>query len=118
MTVSAPARLTIALLGLSLAACTSGKETRAKPEGTPSKSEAPEVTPDAPKPVDEPTTAIEPPEPPIEPPIEPPPPDEVDNVGTTDGSTVEPKPALKTKYGGPRPAKKYGAPPTPSDGPF
>ncbi|HLT36122.1 MAG TPA: hypothetical protein VK034_07545 [Enhygromyxa sp.] len=124
-TVTAPSRLTIALLGLSLAACTGAdKEPPAKSSGTPSEikeeATAPPIDPEVPSPEPGPE------------PAQPEPaagetsgaePGETGSVGTTDGSSVdepmvEPKPKPTTKYGGPRPTKKYGAPPPPDKDPF
>ena len=69
-----------------------------------------------------PTTAVPPePEPPPEPAsttaIEPPPLEGTDSGAKIDDPppVVEEKPEIKTKYGGPRPQKKYGAPPKPPD---
>jgi hypothetical protein len=118
---SVPARMSVLLLGLCLVGCTSGKDEAKKSEPEKTKVEpAPQ-----PEPVPEvaPTTAVPPePEPPPEPAsttaIEPPP-----LEGTDAGATIEDPPAVgedaepKVKYGGPRPQKKYGAPPKPPEGP-
>ncbi|MFO7563922.1 MAG: hypothetical protein R6X02_14845 [Enhygromyxa sp.] len=126
VTVTAPSRWSVALLGLCLAACSSSKDAPAQ-TGAPSKSETPEVAPEPAEP--EPAEAEQPeaeqpeaeqPEP--EAPSEAGPPDEAGSVGTTDGSTTnesepatKPKPVPKPKYGAPRPPNKYGAPPKPMD---
>lgn len=122
---TAPPRLSVLLLGLCLVGCTSGKDEtkkaepeKAKVEPTTAQPPGPEITPT------EPTTAVPPepePEPTPEPAsttaVEPPPVD-----GTDAGAQIEDPPAVgddaepKVKYGGPRPQKKYGAPPMP-DGP-
>jgi hypothetical protein len=116
----APARLTVALLGLCLAACTTNPDAPSKPD-----KQAPETPPQ--------TTAPEPAPEQAEPPIEPAgetgaaaettgaePAGETGSVGTDEGAAVEetppivdPKPKPKQKYGAPRPEKKYGAPPKP-----
>jgi hypothetical protein len=115
VTVTAPARLSVALLGLSLVACSSGEV--AKPDGTPSKSETPK--PEVQEPEVQPEPEVDP-EPEPKELIDPEPPDAIDNVGTNDGTVADPLPNQvppTTKYGGPRPAKKYGGPPSP-DGPL
>ena len=122
-TVTAPTRLSVALLGLCLAACTGTaeapkpNEVEPQPAGTSATPQADDVV--------KPTTAIEP---------EPTPPelpaadetgetgetgettsDQVPEVegsqGTTDGSST--KPAIKQPKPDPRPAKTYGGPPKP-----
>jgi hypothetical protein len=118
LTTSAPGRLSVLLLGLCLVGCTSGKEETKKAPAEPINVK-PEPAPPAPPEPEQPTTAVPPePEPPPEPAsttaIEPPPVE-----GTDAGAKIEDPPAVgddaepKTKYGGPRPQKKYGAPPKP-----
>lgn len=115
LTASTPGRLSVLLLGLCLVGCTSGKDETKKAEPEKAKVDV------APLPEPAPTTAIAPepePEPPPEPAsttaIEPPP-----LEGTDAGAQIEDPPAVgddaepKVKYGGPRPQKKYGAPPPP-----
>jgi hypothetical protein len=121
-TTSAPARLSVLLLGLCLVGCTSGKDETKKAEPEKAKVDVQPQPDPGPQP---PTTAQPPePEPPPEPPPEPasttaiePPPVE----GTDAGAQIDDPPAVgedaepKVKYGGPRPQKKYGAPPKPPD---
>jgi hypothetical protein len=117
----APARFSAALLGLGLAACTSGV-TPAQPD--PASVDVAEPKP-APEPEPEPAPEPATPEPEPEPEQagetgSDPAPAETDNVGTTDGSSAadepvtQPRPIPKPKYGAPRPAMKYGGPPKPS----
>jgi hypothetical protein len=121
LTTSAPARLSVVLLGLCLVGCTSGKDETKKAPAEPI-NVAPLPEP-APPPEPAPTTAITPepepvpPEPASTTAIEPPPLEGTDaGAGVDDGPPiVEDRPELKTKYGGPRPQKKYGAPPKPDD---
>lgn len=123
LTTSVPARLSVLLLGLCLVGCTSGKDETKKTEPEKAKVDvAPLPEPAPPQPEPAPTTAIAPePEPPPEPAsttaIEPPPLEGTDAGAKIDDPppTVEEKPEIKTKYGGPRPQKKYGAPPKPED---
>lgn len=130
VTVTAPSRWSVALLGLCLAACSSSKEAPAQ-NGAPSKSETPEVAPE-PAEAELPEAeaaevkaaeveAAEAEAAEAEAPSEAGPPDEAGSVGTSDGSTTnesepatKPKPVPKPKYGAPRPPTKYGAPPKPA----
>jgi hypothetical protein len=131
-TVAAPSRLTVALLGLCLAACSTSKEPPPSKGGdkSPKEEQPSDVTP-TPEPAPEPAEPEpEPAEPePAQPELgEPDPvattgaaPEENGNVGTNDGSTADPPkppPEPVPKYGGPRPKKKYGAPPPMPDEPF
>ena len=127
LTTSAPARLSTLLLGLCLVGCTTPKDNEKKPEEQKInvKPEPDTKTPEPPPQPDPiaPTTAVPPPT--IDPPPEPAsttsePPVE----GTDAGAQIEdPKPEVelppdnepKPKYGGPRPQKKYGAPPKPPE---
>jgi hypothetical protein len=125
LTTSAPARLSVVLLGLCLVGCTSGKEeTKQTPQPinvAPEPAPTTAVTPEPePPPEPAPTTAVTPePEPPPEPAsttaIEPPPLEGTDaGAGIDDPPpAVEDMPEPKPKYGAPRPQKKYGAPPKP-----
>jgi hypothetical protein len=116
---STPGRLSVLLLGLCLVGCTSGKDETKKSEPEKAKVDvAPQPEPPQPEPA--PTTAVPfEPEPPPEPSsttgLETPPLEGTDAGATIDDAPplVEDKPELKTKYGGPRPQKKYGAPPPP-----
>jgi hypothetical protein len=122
LTTSAPGRLSVLLLGLCLVGCTSGKEETKKTD-QPKINVPPQPEPAPPQPEPAPTTAIAP-EPEPEPPVpasttatEPPPVE-----GTDAGAKIDDPPPVveenlepKTKYGGPRPQKKYGAPPKPDD---
>lgn len=120
LTTSGPARLSVVLLGLCLVGCTSGKDETKKTPAPINVAPQPEPAPPQPEPA--PTTAIAPePEPPPEPAsttaTEPPPVEGTDAGATIEDPppSVEEKPEIKTKYGGPRPQKKYGAPPKPDD---
>lgn len=110
---SAPARLSAVLLGLGLAACSSGVAP-AQPDpapvdvAVPAPAPAPEPAmpePEQPKDTGETGSDARP--------------AETDNDGTTDGSSVADKPATelrpepKPMYGAPRPMMKYGGPPKP-----
>jgi hypothetical protein len=124
LTTSAPGRLSALLLGLCLVGCTSGKDDTKKLEPEKDKVDVPpQPEPAPPQPEPAPTTAIAP-EPEPEPPVpasttatEPPPVE-----GTDAGAKIDDPPPVveenlepKVKYGGPRPQKKYGAPPKPDD---
>lgn len=111
-TAAAPARLTVALVGLCLAACTPSNDAPTKPGN---QNPEPDTAPV--EPVDTAAPEVDPtPEP--EPTPEPTPmdettgaePGETGSVGTDDGSEVEEEPVAKPKYGAPRPKQKYGAP--------
>ena len=124
---AAPSRLTVVLLGLCFAACSTGTEA---PAGAGERNEQPADAKSTAQPEPEPQ-----PEPELQPqpqpnPVEPQPEaeavgettsavlEEAGSAGTTDGSSatadpVEPKPPPKPMYGLSRPKKKYGAPPKP-----
>lgn len=124
LTTSAPARLSVVLLGLCLVGCTSGKEETKKTPQPINVAPEPELQPTPqPQPEPAPTTAITPePETPPEPAsttaIEPPPVEGTDaGAGIDDPPpAIEERPEPKPKYGAPRPQKKYGAPPKPPPG--
>lgn len=115
LTTAAPGRLSVLLLGLCLAGCAGAKDD-AKTDAKAGEKAGEGQKADTPEPAPEPTPQPATPEPndtEVAPPEQPEQPE-----GTDGGAAIDEPPKAddnppKVKYGGPRPTKKYGAPPKP-----
>ena len=124
LSVSAPARLSIALVGMSLVACAGNKDESKAADEKVAPDQDPAAGDEEAKPEPEPEVQPEPEPEPDETTVAPAREDSTGSEGTDTGDTPElaeepedDKPEMKTKYGAPRPKprprpkKKYGAPP-------